>query len=114
MPRKSTKKQPKKRSVRTATRAAPPPALKDHARWLRSVFEHSALGIARLDNSARILDANAAFEHFFGRRMPELCRRPIREFASAEDAETIVTLVAESLAGQHSAGREVRFVRPDG
>jgi len=114
MPRKSTKKQPKKRSVRTATRAAQPKAPQDQALWLRAVFEHSALGIARLDKSARILDANSAFERFFGRNLRELCRRPIREFAIAEDAETIVTLVAEAMAGHSSAGREVRFVRQDG
>ena len=114
MPRKSTKKQPPKRSVRTTKRAAQPSTPQDQALWLRAVFEHSALGIARLDKSARILDANVAFERFFGRTLPDLCRRPLREFAVAEDSEAIVTLVAESMAGQHNAAREVRFVRQDG
>src|SRR5688572_29192309 len=108
MPRKSTKKQPKKRSVRTATRAAQSSAPQDQALWLRAVFEHSALGIARLDKNARILDVNAAFERFFGRGLRELCRRPLREFAVAEDSEAIVTLVAEAMADKSSAGREIR------
>ena len=100
--------------MRTTKRAAQPSPPQDQALWLRAVFEHSALGIARLDKSARILDANVAFERFFGRALPDLCRRPLREFAVAEDAEAIVTLVAESMAGHHNAAREIRFVRQDG
>jgi diguanylate cyclase (GGDEF)-like protein/PAS domain S-box-containing protein len=82
--------------------------------WLRAVFEHSALGIARLDRNARILDANIAFEQFFGRALSGLSGHSLREFAVAEDSETIVTLVAEALAGRCNGGsREVRFVRPN-
>ena len=82
---------------------------------MRAVFEHSALGIARLDAHARIVDANSAFEQFFGRRMAELSGRALREFAVAEDSEVIVALVAE--VSGHSGGsatREVRFVQADG
>jgi diguanylate cyclase (GGDEF)-like protein/PAS domain S-box-containing protein len=82
--------------------------------WLRAVFEHSALGIARLDRNARILDANAAFERFLDRALSDLSGHSLREFAVAEDSEAIVTLVAEALAGSNSgANREVRFVRPN-
>ena len=56
-----------------------------------------------------------AFERFLGRPFSELVGRPIREFSVAEDAETIIALVAE--VGSEASGsstREARFVRPDG
>jgi PAS domain S-box-containing protein len=115
MPRKSTRKQSPKSRVRVARRATPQATARDQALWMRAVFEHSALGIARLDGHARIVAANAAFEHFFDRTLRDLLGRSIREFAVAEDSEAIITLVAEALAGRsNSAAREARFVRQDG
>ena len=115
MPRKSTRKPSPKSRVRVAKRATPQVTARDQALWMRAVFEHSALGIARLDGHARIVDANAAFEHFFDRTLRDLLGRSIREFAVAEDSEAIITLVAEALAGRsNSAAREARFVRQDG
>ena len=115
MPRKATRTQSSKRGVSAASRETEPASPQDQAVWLRAVFEQSALGIARLDRNARILDANAAFGQFFGRELPELSGHSIREFAVAEDAEGIVTLVAEALAGRSTAShRELRFVQADG
>ena len=114
MPRKSTRKQPPKRGARAAHPGTPTTTPSDKASWLRAVFEHSALGIARLDRHSRILDANTAFERFFDRALQDLSGHSLREFAVAEDSEAIVTLVAEALAGtDHGACREVRFVRPN-
>jgi diguanylate cyclase (GGDEF)-like protein/PAS domain S-box-containing protein len=113
MPRQS-KKQPAPKRRSSAPRAASA-ALDHQSAWLRAVFEHSALGIARLDRNARILDANAAFERFFARPLRDLKGRSIGEFAAAEDSASIVTLVAEAAAGAlQSTAREARFVRPDG
>lgn len=112
MPRQPTRKQPPKRGVRAASRETPATSA-SQALWLRAVFEHSALGIARLDRNARILDANAAFEQFFDRSVKDLSGHSLREFAVAEDSEAIVTLVAEALANRSGASREVRFVRPN-
>jgi len=116
MPRKPTRKPTQTKRRRSdkviRERPAPPP---DQALWLRAVFEHSALGIARLDQHSRIVDSNSAFERFLGRPFSELVGRPIREFSVAEDAETIIALVAE--VGSEASGsstREARFVRPDG
>jgi PAS domain S-box-containing protein len=82
---------------------------------LRAVFEHSALGIARLDRRARIVDANEAFERFFGRALADLSGRALTEFAAAEDSQPIYSLVVEVLAREgSSATREARFVQPDG
>jgi diguanylate cyclase (GGDEF)-like protein/PAS domain S-box-containing protein len=92
-----------------------PPTKPSDGHWLQSVFENSSLGIARLDRAARIVDANVAFERFFGRKHADLSGRAIREFAVAEDVDAIVTLVAEVGGGNPSTtAREVRFVRPDG
>lgn len=112
MPRKSTRQTPKAR--RSAASRPKATTSTRQAEWLRAVYEHSALGIARLDRHGRIADANRAFELFFGRPLEDLTGRAIREFAVAEDAEAIVSLVAQVEAYQDgSGGREVRFVRPD-
>lgn len=114
MPQKSPKQPSSKRPARSASRVAKAAVHQDQAHWLQAVFEHSALGIARLDRSARIVDVNGAFERFFGRNQCDLSGRAFREFAVAEDAEAIITLVAEVGAGHSaSASRELRFVRPD-
>ena len=114
MPRKSPKSPSSKRPTHAASRAPKPAVDQGQGHWLQSVFEHSALGIARLDRSARIVDVNGAFERFFGRNRVDLPGRALREFAVAEDSEAIVTLVAEVGAGHSaSASREIRFVRPD-
>ncbi|HEX6941817.1 MAG TPA: EAL domain-containing protein, partial [Gemmatimonadaceae bacterium] len=114
MPPKSPKSPSSKRPARSASRVAKPATTQDQAHWLQAIFEHSALGIARLDRSARIADVNNAFERFFGRNRSALSGRALREFAVAEDSEAIVTLVAEVGAGHNdSASREIRFVRPD-
>ena len=112
MPRKSTKPKPQKRLARSSGRRASP---RDQEPWLRAVFEHSALGIARLDKHARIVDANQAFERFFGQPVADLTGRALPEFAAAEDSEPIYSLVVEVLANEGmSATREARFVQPDG
>ena len=62
------KPKPQKRLARSSGRQS---SLRDQQRWLRAVFEHSALGIARLDRHARIVDANTAFERFFGQSLAD-------------------------------------------
>jgi diguanylate cyclase (GGDEF)-like protein/PAS domain S-box-containing protein len=114
MPRKQSKSASPKRPARAVKQAARPAEGQDQCHWLQAVFEHSALGIARLDKSARIMATNAAFERLFGRAAADLRGRAIREYAVAEDAEALVALVAEVGAGHStSASREVRIVRPD-
>jgi diguanylate cyclase (GGDEF)-like protein/PAS domain S-box-containing protein len=113
MPRQP-KKQPAAKRRSSAPRASEPP-IDDQSLWLQAVFHHSALGIARLDRSARILDANAAFERFFDRPLCDVKNRSIAEFAAAEDSASIIAMVAEAAGGcDHSSTREARFVRPDG
>jgi diguanylate cyclase (GGDEF)-like protein/PAS domain S-box-containing protein len=113
MPRKA-KSKPSKRPAGARTRKARPLPESSQAHWLQSVFEHSSLGIAKLDRGARVLEANAAFEDLLGRFVGDLAGHSVREFAAAEDAEAIISMVSEVGAGKHSSScREVRFVRPD-
>src|SRR6188474_761469 len=113
MPRKSTTSS-LKRPVGAKSRKARTVAASERAHWLQSVFEHSSLGIAKLDRVARVVETNEAFEGLLGRTAAELSGHSVREFAAAEDSEAIVSLVAEIGAGKTSSSlREVRFVRPD-
>jgi PAS domain S-box-containing protein len=45
----------------------------------RSVFQRLPAGIALLDTDFRFVDANEAYQHLSGRRLPELLGRPIFE-----------------------------------
>ena len=105
---RQTRKQTAPKRRPPAPRSKPVPA-DDQSQWLRAVFQHSALGIARLDRNARVLDANAAFERFFDRSLAELKGRPIGEFAAAEDSASIVAMVAEASGGcEQSAACAIR------
>ena len=111
MPRKA-KPQPSKRRTGVRKAKSKPAADRGPGHWLQSVFEHSSLGIALLDPAARIIEANAAFEQLLGRRADELAGHAVREFAAAEDAEAIISLVSEVGAGQRSStSREVAKFR---
>ena len=113
MPRKA-RRQPSKRPAGAKAGKPKAAALRGREHWLQSVFEHSSLGIARLDRSARIVEVNGAFEQLLGRYASDLAGHAVREFAAAEDAESIISLVSEIGAGKQSTtSREVRFVRPD-
>jgi diguanylate cyclase (GGDEF)-like protein/PAS domain S-box-containing protein len=81
----------------------------------RTVFEHSAVGIAMLDDNARILDSNGAFQRFLGYDERELRGRATHEFASPEEAESARELVND-VAGATgaSSAAEMRYLRRDG
>jgi diguanylate cyclase (GGDEF)-like protein/PAS domain S-box-containing protein len=113
MPHKA-KPQSKRPSAGAKSGKKKPAPKNGQAHWLQSVFEHSSLGIAKLDRAARFIEANTAIERLLGRSGVDLTGHALREFAAAEDAEAIVSLVAEVGAGcRSSSSREVRFVRPD-
>ncbi len=88
--------------------------LRESEAWLEAVFEHSAVGIVRLDESSGILNGNKAFERFFGCPMSTLRGRRLADFSPAEEADTTATLVRDVAIGTRAnASAEVRFVRPD-
>ncbi|HSA54080.1 MAG TPA: bifunctional diguanylate cyclase/phosphodiesterase [Gemmatimonadaceae bacterium] len=98
----------------TALRRLLPSVARPGAR-LGDVFEHSLIGIAVLDESAMVLDTNAAFGGFLGVPGGELPGRSLTDFAPPEHAHVIATILQEVAGGTRAnAGREVRFVRADG
>jgi len=81
----------------------------------RTVFEHSAVGIAMLDENARILDTNGAFQRFLGYDDKELRGRAQHEFAPPDEVDAVRELVGD-VAGATgaSSAAEMRYVRRDG
>lgn len=82
---------------------------------LGAVFEHSLIGIAVLDESATVIDSNAAFGTFLGVPGDELPGRSLTDFSPPEHAHVVATMLQSVAAGERAnAGTEVRFVRADG
>ncbi|HSA56139.1 MAG TPA: EAL domain-containing protein [Gemmatimonadaceae bacterium] len=81
----------------------------------RAVFEHSAVGIALLDESARILQTNDAFDRFLEYRSRDLIGHDLSELAVTEHAETATLMVRDVAEGhRESATAELRFARRTG
>jgi diguanylate cyclase (GGDEF)-like protein/PAS domain S-box-containing protein len=90
-------------------------ALRASEARFRAVFEHSAVGIALLDEGAAIVDSNSAFERLLGVGRDDLRGRRASDFSSADEAAATTTLVGEVASGVRSSGSvEARFVRADG
>lgn len=81
----------------------------------RAVFEHSAIGIVLLDERARILQTNAAFEHFLEYRPRDLIGHELSELAATEHVDAAALLVRDVAEGRRaSASAEMRFARRTG
>lgn len=97
-----------------ARRKAAPPNERSHE-LLQAAIEHSAVGIALLDHSSRIVHANASFERILGHALAQMSGRHITDFSSAEDAEALAAVVRDVSSRTRTNGAvETRFVRPDG
>jgi len=82
---------------------------------LGGVFEHSLIGIVVLDESATVLDSNAAFSSYLGVPGGELPGRSLTDFSPPEHAHVMETMLQSVSTGERAnAGTEVRFVRADG
>jgi diguanylate cyclase (GGDEF)-like protein/PAS domain S-box-containing protein len=80
-----------------------------------AVFEHSAFGVALLNEQGIMLEANEAMGSMFGVSTMQLIGRSVGDFAPAahrETAQALIDEIAPGVAGR-SAG-EVRFLRRDG
>jgi diguanylate cyclase (GGDEF)-like protein/PAS domain S-box-containing protein len=89
-------------------------AMKFSEERFRTVFEHSAVGIALLDAALGITHANAAFEQFLGFAASELTGRCLTDFIPAEDSASPVAMLRQVVSGAQSAVSESRFMRRDG
>lgn len=98
---------------RTLRRAAN--VMRETENRFRAVFEHSAVGIALLDDKARVLDVNTAFQQFLDYRSRDLHGRRLSDLAAAEHLDACERLVSEVVEGPRSfATAELRFARRTG
>ena len=79
-----------------------------------AVFEHSAVGVALLNEAGAILEANGSMAAIFGSSNMQLIGRKIPDFATAEHREVGERIVRDIADGRDSATGELRFVRRDG
>ncbi|MEP7344708.1 MAG: EAL domain-containing protein [Gemmatimonadaceae bacterium] len=99
----------------TRTLTATVDAMRASEARFRAVFEHSAVGIAMLDENARILDTNSAFQRFLGYDESELRGHAPHEFAPSAEAEAARVLMNDvSDATSASSAAEMRYLRRDG
>ena len=81
----------------------------------RAVFEQSGVGVALLDDAARIVEVNEALADFLGTSVAALTGEPLRDFSPAEDAEVVTALEADVSSGaRETASAEVRYLRVTG
>jgi diguanylate cyclase (GGDEF)-like protein/PAS domain S-box-containing protein len=81
----------------------------------RAVFEHSAVGVALMNENGAILEANEALGTILGVSNMHIIGRRVHDFSPAEDvdgAERLIKDISESTA--QSANGELRFVRRNG
>jgi diguanylate cyclase (GGDEF)-like protein/PAS domain S-box-containing protein len=90
-------------------------AMRESEARFRAVFEHSAVGIVLLDDDARILQTNGAFEAFLDYRGRDLVGRNLPDLAATEHADVSDHLLRDVADGRRAvATAEVRFARRKG
>lgn len=81
----------------------------------RAVFEHSAVGVALMNESGVILEANGALGNILGVSNMHIIGRRVHDFSPAEDVENAETLIREIGSNNAQSGNgELRFVRRNG
>jgi len=81
----------------------------------RSIFEHAAVGVARVDEDGLIVEANKKLEEMLGYDVGELVGVSAFEITTAEDSEIEHQLSEELLAGKReSYSMEKHFFCKDG
>lgn len=78
----------------------------------RETFAHAGVGIAHVDVSGRILDANASFCRMMGLSADELAQRTFQDLTHPDDLQTNLAELERLLRGEISGYRiEKRYVR---
>ncbi len=81
----------------------------------RAVFEQSGVGVALLNESGEIVEANGALAELLGTSAEALHGEPLHGFCPADDAEQLASMELEVTNGsRETASTETRYVRPDG
>ncbi|GAB4314449.1 MAG: hypothetical protein Kow0059_06250 [Candidatus Sumerlaeia bacterium] len=90
-------------------------ALQESEAKYRTLFEKSAIGIARIVYANQSMEVNAALERLLGYSQQELSKMSERDFTHPEDWEQEQKLIEKTLQGQQDTYQlEKRFVRKDG
>lgn len=80
----------------------------------RAVFEHAAVGIARVDLDGRILEVNQRYADIVGRNVEDLQHCTFQDITFPEDLPADVTQVKRLLAGEvDTYTLEKRYLRKD-
>jgi diguanylate cyclase (GGDEF)-like protein/PAS domain S-box-containing protein len=81
----------------------------------RAVFEHSAVGVALMNETGSILEANSALASILDVANMQIIGRRVHDFSPAEDVDAAERLIHDIVKGDaQSANAEVRFVRRSG
>ncbi len=81
----------------------------------RAVFEQSGVGVALLDDGARVVEVNGALAEFLGVPSAELAGNPLHDYSPSEDAEVVTALELEVSSGaRETASAEIRYLRATG
>ncbi len=90
-------------------------ARRDFEARFHAVFEHSAVGVALLDERGRIVEANDALARLVGGSHLHLIGRQVHDFTPAEHREAGAALLTRiTVGGEPSSSGELRFLRGDG
>lgn len=90
-------------------------ARRDSEARFQAVFAHSAVGVALLDETGTIVEANEAMSALLGEPGISLAGRRPHDFSPADDAERAEQMLRQVIETQEDArSEEFRFVRRDG
>ena len=90
-------------------------SLKESEVRFRSMFEHSAIGIGVMGVDRRLIDANPALCHIYGRTREELIGMNAAEVTYPDDDPESVRLLTELVTGQRdSYEADRRYIRENG
>ena len=81
----------------------------------RSVFDHSAVGIALIEHDGRLADSNPALQQFLGYTADELMNHQLQHFVPEDDADGLtaaLTAIADGTIPELTV--EQRYTRRDG
>ena len=90
-------------------------ALRASEARFRSVFDHSAVGIALLENDGRVVAANPALQQFLGYDADELLNRKMYQLVPEDDAGDLASTLSAIAGGAvPDITIEQRYARRDG
>jgi two-component system, cell cycle sensor histidine kinase and response regulator CckA len=90
-------------------------ALREKSERIKSIFEHSPLGIGLVDLEGRTIETNDVLRKMLGYSEEEFASVTFKEFTHPEDVDENLTLFGEMAAGQRDSFQlEKRFLHKDG